>query len=1204
MPTPFDSLLEASDSGQQRELLAEIGFEHADAAMERIRLLSGQGQQCEYFRACLPMLMSVLRDAPAPDVSLVNFERFVLSVDDPVELLSYLSENLRGIEMLVRLFVGSQFLTEILIQNPKYLRELTLHSRIADIKTRHDFLAEAEATIASGIMEPLDALRRFQRWELLRIGACDAFGLMDLRSVTRQLSLLADAVVQNALNQVAAQSGIDTAGFAVIAMGKLGGQELNYSSDIDLVFVTPGDPQQFWQLGQQLIVALTQTSPHGFLYRVDMRLRPWGQSGALVNSVESHVGYLTDQGELWEKQALLKARVIAGDVAVGQQFIEQVLPIVFTSEPADVRADVLASKLRIEEQLARTGSHWGDVKSGRGSIRDIEFTTQYLQLVNGGLVKDVRSANTLDGLVRLADFGFLHADEYRILSDAYGLLRTIEHSLQLMHSQQTHSLPESNRKLGWLARRLGFLNADQLREHYEQCSIQVRQIFNKYVRDGGEAGQLISDSAKSVGAHRRKMSQSYTEVFSEQQIDEHVRLLEQLSAEEPVAVTVESLEPMDNEPRWRVSVIGRDHPGCLSVISGLMLACGIDVMDGHVFTGIKHESTPGRARRFVDTFVVRCLADGPPEEVFTAYRQRLSDVMRRQYAGEAEEVATAVLRQVSQTMSETSRSAPDGMLAVDIAVDNDSSDDFTVLHIESADSIGFLYELTNALTLSGVNIEQVHLKTQHGRVFDTLHITTGDGQRITDDRGIQQLRAAIVLIKHFTHLLPQSSAPRRALRQFREFLEEFFKREDWVEELSSLQRTDVLDALARLLGVSNFLWMDFLRLQHENLFPVVRDVERLRDPRTRVELSEELQQLLADCADADSHRAALNAFKDREMFRVDMRHILDHCNSFTQFSGELTDVADVTVAAAVEFCLSELRNKYGEPLLADGSPCAMTVCALGKCGGRELGYASDIELMFIYDGPGKTSGPKSIPNASYFEKLVAKFTDAIEARQDGIFEIDMRLRPYGQAGSTAVELSVFESYFAAEGAAWPFERQALVKLRPIAGDENFGGRVVGVRDAIVFESDWFDKFAMRAMREKQIRQLVSPGSINAKLSSGGLVDCEYLVQALQIRHAHEHRALRTTNTRLAIDTLGELGIVKKQDHLRLQSAHRFLRLLIDALRMVRGNARDLTVPASNSPDFAFLARHLKFGRDIDALESELSNTLVEVNQLVDVLLTE
>lgn len=1197
MPGPFQTLLtEDADDQQSLKLLAEVGFDDAPSAAARLRGLARSDAERTAFGGCLPMLMAMLRDAPVPDASLVNFERYVKSVPDRHETYLYLREHPRSVEILVRLFVGSQFLTEILIQNPHYLQELTLHSRIADFKSREQLLDEARSIIEASSDPPLDALRRFQRWELLRIGACDAFGLMDLRSITRQLSLLADAVVQTVLDEVARELNADLSGFAVVALGKLGGRELNYSSDIDLIFVSDGDASEYWQLGQKLIAAIHAPSPFGFLYRVDMRLRPWGQSGALVNTVDAHVNYLVKDAELWERQALIKSRVVAGSQSVGDLFIREVEPAIYTSAPEELREDVLLSKSRIEDEAKAGGTEWGDVKSGRGSIRDIEFTVQYLQLVNGGLVHELRSPNTLDALVRLAEFGFLHADEYRILSDAYVFLRTIEHSLQLVQSGQTHSLPRSRRKLGWLARRLDFLNAEQLRDHFDRCTAQVRRIFHKYVRDGGSAGQQSVAVASPIDAHRRKMGPSYTDVFTESQVADHAMKLERLSDESPVCVEIERPQA----DRWRITVIGRDHPGCLSILTGLMLAHEIDIIDGDVFTGIRTESTPGRARRFVDSFLVRYLGSGDAAATLKAYAIELPGLMRSVYDGYVDEVRSDLLRRVSRRVADVLPPAP-GLAGVEIEIDNERHPDFTVLRIESSDTVGFLYELTNALTLCRVNIEQVQLTTRQGRVLDTLHITGEDGLPLTDERQLQQLRAAIVLIKHFTQLLPRSPDPRRALRQFREFLEDLFRREDWVEQLSSLKRTDVLDALAKLLGVSTFLWMDFLRLQHENLFPVVRDIDRLRHARTRSDLAADIAERLAS-ADESEQRAVLNRFKDREMFRVDMRHILGHCSSFTRFAAELTDVADVTVQSAVSVCLRELTARYGEPHLDSGAACRMAVLALGKCGGRELGFASDIELMFVYEGTGRTSGSKQTSNATFFEKLAKRFCESIAARADGIFEIDLRLRPYGQAGPAAVAIDVFEDYFGPDGAAWPFERQALIKLRIVAGDTEFGERIVRTRDEIVYSGQCFDKSAMLAMREKQIRQLVTPGAVNAKLSAGGLVDWEYLVQALQMVHGDKLPQVRTTNTREAIDALHAAGVLADADHQTIRESHSFLRRVINCLRVVRGNARDLTIPTPDSTDFAFLARQLGYGRDAGQLQEKLSSTLAAAEPLVARLL--
>ncbi|HEX9118133.1 MAG TPA: glutamate-ammonia-ligase adenylyltransferase, partial [Anaerolineae bacterium] len=347
-----------------------------------------------------------------------------------------------------------------------------------------------------------------------------------------------------------------------------------------------------------------------------------------------------------------------------------------------------------------------------------------------------------------------------------------------------------------------------------------------------------------------------------------------------------------------------------------------------------------------------------------------------------------------------------------------------------------------------------------------------------------------------------------------------------------------------------------------------------------------------------ARRASLNAFKDREMFRTDMRYIMGYLPGFQEFGAELTQLAETVLSAAYALCDGELRSRYGAPYRDDGRPSMPAICALGKCGGREMGFASDIELMFVYDGNGLTGGPQQISTAEYYEKLVPAVVQAIRARREGIFEIDLQLRPYGGAGSLAVSLASFQRYFAPGGPAWSYERQALIKLRPIAGDKELGRQVGALRDEFVYSGAPFDVAAMRAMRERQIRYMVSAGSFNAKFSLGGLVDVEYLVQGLQISHGHKNPRLRSPNTAEAMAALTDAGLLTPEDHAFLRQAHAFLWRLIEALRVVRGNAKDLNVPPVSSEEFGFLARRLGYGRDVTHLQDDISTWTAGVRRMV------
>ena len=196
-----------------------------------------------------------------------------------------------------------------------------------------------------------------------------------------------------------------------------------------------------------------------------------------------------------------------------------------------------------------------------------------------------------------------------------------------------------------------------------------------------------------------------------------------------------------------------------------------------------------------------------------------------------------------------------------------------------------------------------------------------------------------------------------------------------------------------------------------------------------------------------------------------------------------------------------------------------------------------------------------------------------------------------------VSLDAFRHYFGPGGDAWPYERQALVKLRPIAGDTEFGREVVALRDELIYSGEPFDVAAMRAMRERQVRQLITGGTLNAKFSPGGLVDVEYLVQGLQLRHGHHNPGLRLTNTREAMTALAAAGILAPDDFERLREAHVFLRRLINALRMVRGNAKDLTVPQEESDEFAYLARRLNYDDHPAHLHDDLARHTAFVQEL-------
>lgn len=1191
------------------------GFDNVEMAHSALQRIAVHPAVADWIDSFVPALFLGLEKTASPNRALLNLERFIDQSRDATMLKSLMSQP-RLLEMLLTLFTGSQFLSDILLRHPEYLHDLSDVRQLAVIKSTEKLVTEGNAFLQtdSAGLDSVDLLRRFQRKELLRIGMGDLLSIIDFRAVIRQLSNLADAIIQICLKLSLSDLPPEAHHFAVLGMGKLGGRELNYSSDIDLVFVSQSGEDVTQQLGRKLIDLLTRPTAEGFLYRVDMRLRPWGNAGRLTPALAEYLEYLKTHAQSWEKQALLKSRFIAGDEAIGQAFTRQSRPLIFLRKAPDdqrtdaVRSEVHGMKQKIEQKLKRHGGEFGEVKSGIGSIRDVEFTTQYLQLIYGDEYPQILTRSTLDALARMAAANILPARNFRVLTDGYTFLRSIEHYLQMMHNQQTHQLPEDERELQFLARRLGFEGKNsgtQLVNRYRQHRQAIREIYRRYL-DAGYAGQMqrsqTTQQPVSIPS-ALSLDAVYNTLFSQIEITQHQQMAAELSPEQPVKIHTLQLD----ENRWQLTVVGYDYLGVLSVICGLLFVQHFNIVEGHIFTyDAPDKSKPGvyrrrrlpmsqlqnlrkktvavPGRRVLDVLTVQ-RNEPALAETWDNYQQRLTQFWELLRDQRRDEARGKLARLFAKALPESA--AAQTLLPVDIEIDNTASPDFTVLRIDAPDTIGFLYELTNALALNGIDLIRVEIRSVGNRAHDTLFVTDVRGNKITDPQKQRRLRAATVLVKQFTHLLPQSPNPAAAMLHFQQFVSQVFSQPESYVELATLERPEVLDALARLLGVSDFLWEDFLRMQHANLFPVLQNLELLKEAATPEELRNDLKSALETAADTTTRRQILNAFKDREMFRIDMRYIQGFTGSFWDFSEELSDLVEIVIRQAVEIALPELEAQHGVPRTATGARCPLCVCALGKFGGREMGFASDVELMFLFSETGSTDGEKSLTNTEYFEKLVVTIAQLIEARKEGIFELDLRLRPYGKAGRMAVLLSAFAEYFAPEGPAWNYERQSLVRLRPIFGDDALAKKIVALRDQFLYESAAFDAAAMRAIREKQVRQLVAGGTVNAKFSPGALVELEYLVQGLQILHGKNHPELRQTNTRKALAALENCGIISKKDHAGLMDAHLFLRRLIEAQRMVRGNAKDLTIPPEDSDEFNFLAKRLNYGDDIDRLHEDM-----------------
>lgn len=507
-PTPV-LLTPGLEPARLETILQSYGLHRIQDAAANLQSMAGDSHQRRQLADILPSLLEAIERTADPDQALNHWERWLASGVSRSAVLEYLRSAPRMLYLVSAIFGNSDALAFTLVRDPLLLYWLAQQNVLSTAPTR----AGMERTIRHSLESvaatelKLNALRRFHRREMLRIGVRDLLRLADVGETTASLSDLASVLIDAAYRIVNAdlrtrhgipmhrnrQGRLVETGFAVIAMGKLGGHELNYSSDVDVLYVceshegetrptasgrkkTKGSAQRglsneeyFEILAQELTKALTAQTQEGYVYRVDLRLRAEGSVGQLTRSLDDYAKYYRARGQVWERLALLKAWPIAGSQKVGKSFIKMVRPFVLASSSTRMDAEqglaivkeVRSVKERIDAKMTERGHEQRNVKLGVGGIREIEFFVQTLQVLAGRRLPGVLGRGTLDSLARLQKAGILSKKQQTDLTRAYQFLRDVEHKLQMVHDLQTHALPDQQKELERCAIRMGYDRADR-----------------------------------------------------------------------------------------------------------------------------------------------------------------------------------------------------------------------------------------------------------------------------------------------------------------------------------------------------------------------------------------------------------------------------------------------------------------------------------------------------------------------------------------------------------------------------------------------------------------------------------------------------------------------------------------------------------------------------------------------------------------------
>jgi len=500
MPAIKDLLLAPSlDRPQAAALLGPYGFRDPIKADSNLQAMAGEPAEREILADILADLLACVSHAADPDQALTYLERFAQAALNKTRLFQYLQESPQALEILARTLGASPYMAEILIRDPQHFYWLTDPTILSSSRKKRDIQRELAQTlrVLEGEQRQLDYLRFVKRREILHIGVRDLLRLCPVTETLVALSTLAEVLISmtywvcaSTLKRECSVPKNVFNGFTVLAMGKLGGGELNFSSDVDLIYLYDRDREEpgsisaadyFLRLAQRVTGGLKDFTGEGYMYRVDLRLRPEGKSGYVAYPLDGFERYYRTRLATWERLALLKAWPVAGSRALAHAFLDMARPFVYDSAfDAKALEDVRSIKSKINKKMAERDQQTRNVKLGTGGIREIELIAQTLQIRHGGTLLDIRHRNTVQALGSLCAHSLVSREERDTLTEAYIFLRDVENKLQMSNDAQTHSLPRDETELRVVARTLGYAATDDFLREYQRHTSEVNRIFGCY----------------------------------------------------------------------------------------------------------------------------------------------------------------------------------------------------------------------------------------------------------------------------------------------------------------------------------------------------------------------------------------------------------------------------------------------------------------------------------------------------------------------------------------------------------------------------------------------------------------------------------------------------------------------------------------------------------------------------------------------------
>ena len=522
-PTPL-LLSSTLESQEVARLLKPYSIENPVQADANLQAMAGNPEERRALAEILKDMLEAVRDTADPDQALNAWEQYVASGIQRGSLFQFLAQAPRMLHLMCTIFGNSPAMGDTLIRDPMliyWLAEERVESRSPTCKEMDQKLRESLDTFKTYELK-CDAIRRFKRREMLRIGVRDLLGVADVKQTVSSLSDLAMVLIQMVYEIVdedlRTQHGSPAhrtrngrwveSSFVVMGMGKLGGGELNYSSDVDLVYLYDSDKgetraskkqmcvpneEYFEKLAREMTQVLIAATDEGSVFRVDLRLRPEGDVGSLAKSLDDAVHYYRTRGRDWERMAFIKSYPIAGTKQLGRSFLRRIRSFIWGKKddpPEQVHRTVQSLKAKIQTKLVQRGEETRHVKLGIGGIREIEFLVQTLQLLHVHQFPQVMERNTLKALAGLMNLNLLSRESVAQLDRSYRFLRDLEHKLQMVNDLQTHVLPRNLDEIAKCAVRMGYRKggtpAETSQEFLDDYGCLTSAVHRIYLQHIGE----------------------------------------------------------------------------------------------------------------------------------------------------------------------------------------------------------------------------------------------------------------------------------------------------------------------------------------------------------------------------------------------------------------------------------------------------------------------------------------------------------------------------------------------------------------------------------------------------------------------------------------------------------------------------------------------------------------------------------------------